>query len=370
MKHGKTIHCHDEVVDEQPLKYPEMDPDTSSLDEKLLAVRFDLSNIPPDEPPVMWISDVEVAHPGNIVVVEGQNKSGKSAFYAAGIASIIGENVGDCLGWRSNENPKKHAVIHIDSEQSRGDHHKLICRTLKRANLKEKPAYFDSFCLTGWDIEEAKQALHLMLQNGEKNHGGVHSVFIDGGADFLKSVNDETESIEWIKEMQALAIRYLCPVFVIIHLNPSSGRMGSLDKSRGHFGSQIDRKAETVLTIKMEEDVSTVSTRYSRRAPIPKDSEPQFRFNAEEGMHSSLKVRKDAKLEKRRKDLESLTEDIFRDHNSAFGMTWSDLGGKIASLKSINGKEPSHSTIERRIKEITTAALIKKMDDGSYKRNF
>ena len=370
MKLGKTVTFDDEEIDEVPLVSTKQDPATSLLDERLLTVRFDLNRVPPEESPVMWISDVEVAHPGNIVVVEGRNKSGKSAFYAAGIASILGENVGDCLGWTSDENPKKHAVIHIDSEQSRGDHHKLICRTLKRAHLNEKPAHFDSFCLTGWDIEEAKQALHLMLQKGKETHGGIHSVFIDGGADFLKSVNDESESIEWIKEMQAIAIRYFCPVFVIIHLNPSSGRMGSLDKSRGHFGSQIDRKAETVLTIKMEEDVSTVSTRYSRRAPIPKDSEPQFRFSAEEGMHSSLKVRKDAKLEKRRKDLESLTEDIFRDHNSAFGMTWSDIGGKIASLKSINGKEPSPSTIERRIKEITTAALIKKMDDGSYKRNF
>jgi hypothetical protein len=79
MKLGKTVTFDDEDIDEVPLVSTKQDPATLLLDERLLTVRFDLNRVPPEESPVMWISDVEVAHPGNIVVVEGRNKSGKSA---------------------------------------------------------------------------------------------------------------------------------------------------------------------------------------------------------------------------------------------------------------------------------------------------
>ena len=155
---------------------------TATIRAKLAASRFDQHTPPPPEPPVMLICGVEVAHAGNLVVIEGPNKSGKSAFYGAGIAAIMGKNAGDCLGWESDGNPDGGAVLHFDTEQSRGDHHSVIMKAQARAGVRETPAWFDSYCLTGWELAEARLSIRIALDDARAACGSVHSLWLDGGA--------------------------------------------------------------------------------------------------------------------------------------------------------------------------------------------
>jgi len=341
------------------------EPADNPIREKLAASRFQHENPPPPEPPVMLVADVEVAHAGNIVVIEGPNKSGKTAFYGAGIAAILGKNTGDCLGWESDENPNGGAVLHFDSEQSRGDHDGVIRKALARAGLNEKPAWFDSYCLTGWELSDLRKAIRVAMDDAKSACGGIHSLWIDGGADFIMSVNDEVEATGWVRELHAIATDYACPVFVVVHLNPA-GQAG-LEKSRGHFGSQIDRKAETVIRItKNEDEVSNVSTRYTRRAPILPDNGPQFAFNHAEGMHTAVAIRKDAKAEKSRGELMDLAQDALGDSSCPLGMPWREVANRINERLTIGGKAPSTRTVERRITTLAEARIIKKLDSGNY----
>lgn len=332
----------------------------------LAAASYRDDTLPPEDPVIMSIDGVPVAHAGNLVCIEGGNKAGKTALYCAGIASTYSDH-GDFLGWESDGNPHRRAVVHFDSEQSRSDHDRVIRSARARAGVSTTPPWFSSYCLTAWELTDARIALDVALADAATAHGGIHSIWVDGGADFVASVNDETEALAWVRTLHSLAIHYACPVFVILHLNPAA--RGFADKSRGHLGSQLDRKAETVIRLIKEDQVTTVYTSFARRAPILKETGPQFTWDPASGMHTTLAIRKPTEAARERQaNLEDLADELFLDHHSAFGMTWTELGTRLTAALTFGGNEPSPSTIMRRIRALTKAGLIRKTDEGRYKR--
>ena len=71
----------------------------------------------------------------------------------------------------------------------------------------------------------------------------------------------------------------------MLHENPGS----DIGKTRGHLGSQLERKAETNL--RLSKDSSGVTTGYSeksRGAHIPKDSGIRFAFDEKLAMHVTI----------------------------------------------------------------------------------
>jgi hypothetical protein len=299
------------------------------------------------------------------VVIEGGNKVGKSAFLAASLAATFGKNTGDCLGWESDGNPKNHAVIHVDSEQSRGDHDAMIRRAIRRSGITDIPGWFESYCLSGWELDDARFAIRVLLEDALLAHGGIHSVYLDGAADFIGSVNDEIEACAWVREIHAIAINFSCAVFVVIHLNPRG--LSGQEKSRGHLGSQIDRKAETVLRITKDgNDVSKVETRFARHAHIPPDIEPRYAWDSDAKFHVAAPTRINAKKEKSRSDLLDLAKGIFDKNCDRNGISWSTLARKAGDYLKTVGKPSSSKTIERRIKEMIDAGVIKKDPNNCY----
>ena len=66
----------------------------------------------------------------------------------------------------------------------------------------------------------------------------------------------------------------------MIHFNPGS------EKSRGHLGSQLERKAETNLILeKNKDEVTRIYSVKNRRAGIPKSEGPCFRYDEESRLH-------------------------------------------------------------------------------------
>jgi hypothetical protein len=121
---------------------------------------------------------------------------------------------------------------------------------------------------------------------------------LDGGADFVADVNDAAESNAFVATRHDLAIKHDCPIVGVVHFNPGS------EKSRGHLGSQLERKAETNLALEKDADESTViySTK-NCRAGIPKGIGPRFRFDPAAGMHVSVASRQSARDDAVRKEL-------------------------------------------------------------------
>lgn len=255
---------------------------SNKLSEMLAARQFNYSVHPEPVREVYTCAGVPIATPGNLVAITAQAKSGKSAVISAMMSSAMtDDSTIDALGFGS-ANPDGWGIIHIDTEQSPFDHWCLVARAIKRAGLNAAPEWLRSYCLTGLSIADTNAALELLLAETAAKFGGVHSVFVDGTADLCNNVNDPEEANGLVAKLHALAIKYQCPIINVLHLNP-----GSNEKSRGHLGSQLERKAETNLVIEKVMDVSQLSSTKQRRAPILPGQGPRFKWSDEKKMHVS-----------------------------------------------------------------------------------
>jgi hypothetical protein len=179
-----------------------------------------------------------------------------------------------------NENGK--AVIHFDTEQSEADQQYFVNSTLKRANYTSTPEYYQSYNIRQLTLENYKGITDDVCELSNEKFNGIHLIIIDGGADYLASVNDEEASVKIIEYFTHLAIKYKCPVIIIIHLNPGS------EKERGHFGSTAQRKCYGLLTIKKEGDISTVEPKLMRKAGNGDIPLLHFTFSKEKGYHIQI----------------------------------------------------------------------------------
>lgn len=264
----------------------------------------------PEEPePRFLVNGISVSTPGNLTAISAPAKSGKSAWLGAMMAAAMTQDPdADCLGLTST-NPSGHAVLHIDTEQSRADHWDLVSRAVRRANLGSPPAWLRSYCLTGFGATELRQLLPQLMADAKEQTGGIHSVLLDGVGDCVNDVNDPEECNGFVAELHALAIEYSCPIVSVIHLNP-----GSDSKTRGHLGSQLERKAESNLKLERDKEGAIVAwSDKNRRAPILRGDGPRFAWSSAEEMHVSVESQQAVKDAEDREELLSLAEAVFSD---------------------------------------------------------
>jgi len=249
---------------------------------RLLASRqFNPHIEPPPLRPIYTLDDKVICTPGNLSSITSAIKTGKSSVINAAMASSFPHN-GDCdlLGFES-ANPKGLAIVHCDSEQARDDHWHQINRAVRRVHLKAPPPWFYSYCLTGLGHKAALACYLEAIRIATDKHGGILSTFLDGLADFVSDVNDAAECNAFVAQLQDLAMQYECPTIGVIHFNHGT------DKTRGHLGSQFERKAETNLRLDKTNGITTIWSEKQRRAPIPKGTGPSFQWDDEAQMHLS-----------------------------------------------------------------------------------
>lgn len=299
-------------------------PDAEIL-EKLKSVSFNFSVPPPEEPCTYSLNGVEIAHPGNLVGITAQQASGKSSSTTAALAAPMALEPAscDCLGWESR-NPNGYAILHFDTEQSRKDHDNLIRRAIRRAGIQEPPEWLQSYSMVGWDIPDMLKGLRASLSQAMRDFGGIHSVWLDGIADFVTSVNEEEECMALVRRLHALSDEFSTVLFNVLHLNP-----GSDFKSRGHLGSQLERKSETVLQLKKDSDeVVTIFSSKSRRAPIPESRGHRFHWSNEWNMHITCQSQIEESNEKKQGEVYEILKKVWGE-NTEMRMKSGDLVAQI-----------------------------------------
>ena len=277
----------------------------------------DLTPIPEPEP-VLKINGEVIAAIEDIFTLSGASKSGKSAFQnvlIAGSISSNGEIDDEFEGVEIRTNDKCQAVLHFDTEQARHKHQKNVRSIIKRARLSTTPNYYCTYNIRQLDIGDYPKVTAEICELAFNRFGGIHSIWIDGAADYIADVNDQAESNKAIKFFEELAIKFNTAVFLIVHTNPGS------DKERGHFGSQCQRKSGGILSIKTEGDYSLIEAkmlRYAGKADIPQF---KFKYDKEKGYHvgcGSVDAGSNsaAKVNKQMLETWSLCEKIFAGQRS------------------------------------------------------
>jgi hypothetical protein len=260
-------------------------PQGQDLAAQLAARAFNFANKPPKPHPIFMINGMELCTEGNLTNIQAPPKAGKTAVVESLIAAVLNDNrIGpDTLGF-SAENPKGHALIHLDTEQSAFDHDALIRRALRRAQVAEPPPWLRSYALVDVPVSDRRKAVSLLMTSAAEDCGGVFGVLIDGIGDLCFDPNDSAEAFELVNHLHGLAVTHSCTIATVLHENPGS----EAGKTRGHLGSQLERKAETNLRLAKDKDgVTTVWAEKARHLYLPKDQGACFAWNDTAQMHTS-----------------------------------------------------------------------------------
>ncbi|MEP4532672.1 MAG: AAA family ATPase [Cyclobacteriaceae bacterium] len=236
--------------------------------------KFDFNKEIAEPIPVCTIGDQKILTLGNLGVIAGKAKSGKSATIQSILSGAIAREINkNYLGINVESNPNGLAVLHFDTEQSSFDYCRKIRNSIYDAGYKGNVSFFHSFHLLEFTPWERMRYIEHMVDYYSMVHGGIYLIIIDGVADLIKSVNDEEVANQIVDKLHQIATELNCGVLLVLHMNPDGG------KTRGHLGSQLDRKAESVILIEKDGDVCTINPRYCRNASFSSLAMPQFKWS-------------------------------------------------------------------------------------------
>jgi hypothetical protein len=293
---------------------------------KLLPRFFSSAEKIPKPIPRFLINGKAVCTAGNLTTIISQAKGGKSAFTGAMIAAAICADRGaerDTLGITATA-PGGKVLLHVDTELSRHDHQEHILRQLRRAGVDQEPIWLHAPSLTDLSPTERHRALPVLMQYAHRE-AGLFATILDGGADLVNDVNDTEESNGFVAELHALAIRYDCPIISVVHENPG----GDSGKMRGHFGSQLERKAESNLRLRKVDEITVVFGEKNRGAPILERDGPRFIWSDEAGMHVSVASKGSEKDAEEIEEMRGLARRVFSEGT----LRYSDACDRIEAIR-------------------------------------
>lgn len=245
-----------------PLQKDEAIEESINLNEILKLRILPSDNIPmPDV--VLSFNGQMVMTRKNISCITGKAKVGKT--FLLTLLTQIALKKGDMNQVISSYLPKgKDKIIYIDTEQS--DYHILLI--LKRIQEFVGEVKMDNLYMFNFDAIDIDQrrayAKELIYQMD-----GVGLVIIDGVADLIYDTNDLKESNILCSDLRKWSVERDVHVLNIIHQNPSDN-----SKMRGHAGTILTNKSETVIQISTSKEnesiklVETLATRNKKPEPF------------------------------------------------------------------------------------------------------
>ena len=220
-------------------------------------------------PVVLMVDDTVIGTLGNFSASIGKAKSKKTFNVSAIVASALsGSSV---LHYRSTFPENKRKILYIDTEQGRYHCQLVLKRILRLADL---PEYKNPDNLIMLALRKFSPKLRLAIV--EQAIGTIPDlglVIIDGIRDFLYDINSSSESTDIISKFMQWTDDRQIHIHTILHQNKGD------ENARGHIGTELNNKAETVLLVEKDKsngDISNVSAMHIRAM----DFEPfAFRIN-------------------------------------------------------------------------------------------
>lgn len=206
----------------------------------------------------------------NISTTIGGAKSKKTFFATMLIASLLGYK-----DFAINGNLHGLNVVLFDTEQAFYHVQKISNRlkTLLKGGLNSIEIYSLR--------EHMPEKRAAMIEYYLKQQQGKYSfVIIDGIVDLLYDFNDLKESKKITTKLMEWSANYNCHINSILHTNKDQ------NYARGHLGTELMNKSETVFRITKEDDnISSVNCEMSRNEGFK-----EFKFNIEKGLPKRLEM--------------------------------------------------------------------------------
>lgn len=238
------------------------------LSQKLLEYEIKaLDKIPPPEV-ALRIDNAIIGTLGNILSIIGKAKSRKSFFIGMAVsAAVSSENVISVL---KNELPiKQRRVLYFDTEQGKY-HVQLALKRICKIVGVEEPTNLNVYGLRALTPNERLELIEYAIYNTPE----LGIIFIDGIKDLITSINDEEQATMIVSKLMKWSEEKNILITTVLHQNKSD------TNARGHIGTELNNKAETVLSVSKSTDNPMVSI---VNAEMCRNIEPQsFAFEIDE----------------------------------------------------------------------------------------
>lgn len=218
------------------------------------ALIIDLAEQLPNPQPIVRIWGNLIASRGNVSTVVGMAKSRKTFLTAAIASGFLSSS--DFLGF---DTPATGKVVYIDTEQSKAHVHKIARRILRSIGLPTDRNHDQLVVAALRELtpDRRREATGEIIRRYKPD-----LLILDGVADLCNDPNDLHESEALTCELMRWSSEYDNHILCVLHSNPGG------EKARGHLGSALLRKSETVMLVKADGDTSVVSPQYCRNEPF------------------------------------------------------------------------------------------------------
>lgn len=209
------------------------------------------------EPPIMITisnSDSVIGTLGNFSASTGKAKSRKTFNVISLVAAALsGKQI---LQYKVKVPINRPLVLYCDTEQSRFHCHRLISRVYKLINYPTTEVH-ENIKFISLREYPTKERISIIEYALSKYAGKICLVIIDGIRDLVYDINNATEATEITGKLMKWSQELNIHIHTVLHLNKGD------DNTRGHLGTELNNKAESILQVTK----SDLDTNYSTVAP-------------------------------------------------------------------------------------------------------
>lgn len=225
------------------------DIDETAFEKILKFIRLRVTEVYAYPPEIVQVDGITIATLGNFSASTGKPKSKKTFNVSAIVASALSGK--EVLRYKATLPKEKHKVLYVDTEQSKCHCHKVLERILKLAGMPTncENDRMEFFMLREYSPKQRRQIINLALESD----GDIGLVVIDGIRDLMYDINSPSESVELINDLMRWSSMHDLHIHTVLHLNKGD------DNTRGHIGTELNNKAETVLQITKSPFDSSIS---------------------------------------------------------------------------------------------------------------
>ena len=313
-------------------------------------------------PKILFVGDCTIATFGNFSASTGKAKSKKTFNISAMVAAAVTNST--VLNYRACLPEGKRNILYFDTEQSKFHCHSVLERIYKLSGLSLKE---DDPRLMLWGLREYTPKLRIaVIDYALRKYDEVGLVIIDGLRDLMYDINNGKEATDVMTVLMAWTSVYELHIHTVLHLNKND------NNPRGHIGTELENKAETVLIISkntMNNSVSEVKPMHMRDKEFT-----TFAFHIDDNklpvLDSSMSV---TVVKPREKSLVSLDNEV---HQEILGKLfeentptkYNDLVNVVAQAYEAAGYKRGLNGIKGLIKLLTSKGIIVKEENGyAYK---
>lgn len=205
---------------------------------------------------------------GNFSLIVGKAKSRKTFLVSALVAALISNDT-VMQKIRGRLPPNQRSLLYFDTEQHPGHVKRILRRIATLAGQQTLPT-LRIFHLKKYPPSQRLNAIQVAIYDTTN----LGAIIIDGIRDLTFDINDGREATDRATDLLRWTEETGAHLITIIHENKSS------NNARGHLGSELVNKAETVVSVSRDpadKESSIVTAEYCR----DKEFEP-FAFSIDE----------------------------------------------------------------------------------------